>query len=147
MKKLPSLLLFSALVSLTPGCRSHSTAAPAPSAAPVVLSAGWQTGETAQCRTVLPGSLVEIRLNANPSTGYSWQLERSGNPDSAVLEKHFYWTPPSDSALCGAPGVDVWQFRAKKKGRAVLKFRYYRQWEKFDPAHDAERIFTIIAAE
>jgi len=147
MKKTLSLLLLPALVSLIPGCRSHSTDTTAPSAAPIVLPAGRQSGETAQCRTVLPGSLVEIRLNANPSTGYSWQLEHSGNPDSAVLEKHFYWTPPSDSALCGAPGVDVWQFRVKGKGRAVLKFRYYRQWEKFDPAHDAERIFTIIAAE
>lgn len=93
------------------------------------------------------GATVEIRLDANATTGYSWQFTPSGDPDVVVLEKHFYSVPESSRDLCGAPGTDVWRFRAAKKGRAVLTFRYFRQWQKFDPAHDAERAFTVVVTE
>lgn len=146
MKKNVPLLCCSALLLLLgSGC-----AAPVGQEdnAPVVIEADFSGGGPAsETRSVPRGSIVEIRLKANATTGYSWQFTQSGELDAAVLEKHVYSTPESNRELCGAPGVDVWRFRAAKKGRANLNFRYYRRWEKFSPGHDAERVFTIVVTD
>lgn len=147
MKQVLQLMILAAFAASFAGCRT----APAPDDGkrdiPLILSSGWSGEAAPQLCAVQKGSTVEIRLDANATTGYSWQCTPSGNADAVALENHAYFTPESRRDLCGAPGVDVWRFRAAKEGRAVLTFRYYRNWQKFQPGRDAERIFTIVVTD
>ena len=143
---LPFLLLAAVTASFT-GCRSASTPDDGKRDIPLILSSGWSGDAAPQLCAVQKDSTVEIRLDANATTGYSWQFTPSGKTDAVTLENHSYLTPGSDRNLCGAPGVDVWRFRAAQEGKAVLTFRYYRRWEKFTPGHDAERTFTIVVTD
>ena len=110
--------------------------------APVTIRSAWHgaLAETAAAE-LTPGGMLEIRLQANAATGYGWQPDFSGN--HGVLEPEEQEYRPSENGLCGAPGVAVWRLRAVKTGQAVLVFRYFRPWEKFDPAHDAMREVKI----
>lgn len=147
MKQALQLLLLAAFAASFAGCHSASTPDDGKRDIPLILSSGWSGEAAPQLCAVPKGSTVEIRLDANATTGYSWQCTPSGNPDAVVLENHAYLTTERGRDLCGAPGVDVWRFRAAKEGRAVLTFRYFRNWQKFKPGHDAERIFTIVVTD
>lgn len=70
------------------------------------------------------GELLAIVLPANPTTGYSWQVEA----DAAYLILLSQEFEPSDPGI-GAGGREAFQFRAMKAGSTNLRFRYRRPWE------------------
>ncbi|MCX5782750.1 MAG: protease inhibitor I42 family protein [Elusimicrobia bacterium] len=76
--------------------------------------------------TVKPGQTFQIKLQANPTTGYTWQMQNPIDKSFlTVLNKTF--TAKSKSA--GNPGNEVWQFKALKKGTIFITFAYRRSWE------------------
>jgi predicted secreted protein len=89
------------------------------------------------------GGEIMIVLSSNISTGYSWgvvdpmpaQLEMIGEPR--------YVPPGSTQPVPGAPGEQVFTFKATKSGTAELKLAYSRP---FEPGSAPERTFsaTII---
>lgn len=87
------------------------------------------------------GKEYKIELSSTPSTGYSWSV---GSPiDTTVLIlKNKIFIPGKDTTLPGKPGLDVFTFKALKKGqvtvRMILKKNYAR---KVDRAEDY--VFTI----
>ncbi|PIZ03400.1 MAG: hypothetical protein COY58_09570 [Gammaproteobacteria bacterium CG_4_10_14_0_8_um_filter_38_16] len=73
-----------------------------------------------------------ITLASNPSTGFSWKL-LSYDKNLVQFVKHQYIAP--HTKLLGAPGYEVWTFKAKKGqyrvnqvGHVVLE--YQRPWTK-----------------
>ena len=73
-----------------------------------------------------------IRLQSNPTTGYSWYLQ---SYDANVVQpvKHVY-EPPANKKLIGAPGSEVWTFRVKPSGfvvpmQTLIHLVYARAWE------------------
>jgi inhibitor of cysteine peptidase len=83
-----------------------------------------------------PGDLVDIRLEANPSTGYDWQVIEL---DESVLRKAGGRFEP-ESALLGAPGVTVSRFEAVRSGSARLRMVYARPWE---AEYETEGVFEV----
>lgn len=79
------------------------------------------------------GDELVVRLASNRTTGYSWGLEMTGNGRLEQQGEALYETLRSDRRLMGAGGVEVWKFRAVRKGGVVLKFNYCRPWEKDVP--------------
>jgi inhibitor of cysteine peptidase len=77
---------------------------------------------------VAKGSTLVIRLAANPSTGYSWQL--GGDPKPLSLDSTKFVSAKSDQRRAGSPEVQVMQFQAKDSGTASLVLEYRRPWEK-----------------
>lgn len=73
------------------------------------------------------GQRLEISLEANPTTGYEWEVEKL---DEQILrpvgEPEF--KPQSD--LMGAPGVQTLHFQAVSAGQTTLRLMYHRRWEK-----------------
>lgn len=57
-----------------------------------------------------PGHTFEIKVPANPTTGYLWFLK---SYDHTLIEaiKHRYDAPKTN--MVGSPGKDVWTFKAK----------------------------------
>ena len=86
---------------------------------------------------VSSGQVLSINLEANPSTGYSWQvsaissniLQQTGDPEFK-----------SDSTLVGAPGKQLIRFKVIAKGEGKLELVYHRPWEKDTPP---ERTFSV----
>lgn len=72
------------------------------------------------------GDKLYVKLCSNPSTGFEWKYEMSG--DQAVKEEdHDFQEPEGD--LMGAPGEETWTFEAVKKGTTVIKMEYGQSWE------------------
>ena len=72
------------------------------------------------------GKAFEIDLDANPSTGYSW------NPvfDSQFLALTSRNIEHGSGKLIGAPVKERFTFVPLKTGTVEIEFRYFRSWEK-----------------
>ena len=73
---------------------------------------------------VAAGEILAIVLPANPSTGYSWQVE-ADEAYLALLSQEF----EAAGAGVGAGGREACQFRALQPGSTGLRFHYRRPWE------------------
>lgn len=82
--------------------------------------------------TVNSGSTFTISMVSNPTTGYSWDLAEK--LDSKVLAESepgkFLAPPQSGEPMAGAPGRQVWSYKAVGPGKAILTYNYFRPWEK-----------------
>jgi inhibitor of cysteine peptidase len=76
------------------------------------------------------GQVLVITLEANPSTGYSWEeapsqatiLRRVGEPVFEASSK--------STGQLGAAGTETLRYEATGQGRMALKLVYHRPWEK-----------------
>jgi inhibitor of cysteine peptidase len=75
------------------------------------------------------GDTLEVVLNANPTTGYSWNVT-SPLGQWLVLSNHKH--KPS-SSMCGAPGLSSYYFVAISPGECDLSMAYAKSWEKDVP--------------
>ena len=73
------------------------------------------------------GGTLVVKLNSNPSTGYSWAVV--GDPAPLKLQKTFFHKNTASAKVVGAPGVQVFRFTANSAGMATLNLNYRRSWE------------------
>ncbi|MPM08179.1 hypothetical protein SDC9_54491 [bioreactor metagenome] len=91
---------------------------------------GFLFGKTAQLsetgtNALSVGDTAGVTLKGNPTTGYAWYY--SFSTDGVLTETKNSYTP--DSALTGAGGTYVWNFKAVQPGKTTITFKYYRSWE------------------
>lgn len=100
-----------------------------PLTTPAVTVVTEQTGGQVSLK---PGAVLEVRLQANHTTGYSWIVAPVANP---VLMRHgtAKYEEHNSAGKTGVGGVEVWRFKAIKAGRQGLQFEYRRPWEKNVP--------------
>ena len=72
------------------------------------------------------GETFHIVLEANPSTGYCWQVAGVDNSILQAGEVAFRRT----SELLGAPEEQIIPFTALRSGETTVDLRYVRPWEK-----------------
>lgn len=78
-----------------------------------------------------PGRALELKLHANPSTGYIWEV---ASVDPAVLKQgKVSEVQPSEHAVVGAPVTMVLEFQAVARGHTALVLVNHRPWEKSTP--------------
>jgi len=96
------------------------------SAAPqdVVRVAQENSGKTVTLRT---GGRMEVSLESNRTTGYSWQREGG---DTAVLASDSSRYQPSNTqpGVAGAGGTEILAFRGAQPGRTRLVLVYRQPW-------------------
>jgi predicted secreted protein len=73
---------------------------------------------------VKKGQELTISLTSNPSTGYSWSVDDMYNKN--IIFKIGNEFEASSSKKIGAPGKELWLFKAKNEGNTKLNFRYTR---------------------
>lgn len=88
------------------------------------------------------GGCFVVRLPANPTTGYGWQLALPLNERIVVLVTNDYIAPATQ--LVGAGGEEVWSFKAVGRGRAEIAFRYVRPWEKNRPPAKTNCLQVVV---
>lgn len=81
-----------------------------------------QSGTSADVRT---GGLVTIRLEENPTTGYSWNMSFTDGLE--VVKDEFISS--GEAGLVGAGGVHEWTIRANNTGQYEVSGIYKRPWE------------------
>ena len=123
------------LVALVAACGSDSTTDTSDSGNERVVLTEANNGEEV---LLDPGALFEVRLESNPSTGYSWEILGASTPYVIELWTRSYEEPDTD--LVGASGTDVFTFEAIS-GAEMLRLEYVRAFE--DPVIP-ERVVEFI---
>lgn len=92
---------------------------------------------------VEPGEAFSISLVSNPSTGFRWKMTLPANDKTVTLLGSEYVA--SQTTMVGAPGQEVFKFKALTAGETKAVFVYERPWEtKTTPPR---KIFTIFVQE
>jgi copper homeostasis protein (lipoprotein) len=75
------------------------------------------------------GGVLEVRLESNHTTGYSWVQTPAANPILTRLGAAAYEEKPAGGKT-GVGGMEIWKFKAVQAGKQSLRFEYRRPWEK-----------------
>jgi inhibitor of cysteine peptidase len=76
-------------------------------------------------RVALDGSIV-VRLESNPSTGYSWAVD---TVDETILTLEIDTYTAATGGAVGQGGMQELQFRAAGTGQSDVVLKYWRPWE------------------
>jgi inhibitor of cysteine peptidase len=91
---------------------------------------------------VEPGQKFSIDLEANHTTGYSWQLVKPLDEKQVKLLTVEY--KQSKPGLIGAGGHEVWSFNAVMEGRTEIQMKYVRPWETNVPPARSTNVLVIV---
>lgn len=83
----------------------------------------------------------QVLLNANPTTGFDWQIL---SYDSTIIEVKHKSFIKSDTQRMGAPGKQVFKFKAIAAGATDLRLIYVRPWERATSEADSFRVQIIV---
>lgn len=81
-------------------------------------------GKTFRVRS---GSVIVLNLAENPSTGYTWEIEKI-DPYAIKLQNSTFSSSPTDG-LVGVGGKRIFTFKTKARGVARLQLKEWRSWE------------------
>ena len=75
------------------------------------------------------GDRATLELEANPTTGYQWEL--ATEPDSSIVAvvSDTYTAATNDTGMVGAGGTQVIVIEGVAAGSTTLELRYVRPWE------------------
>lgn len=80
------------------------------------------------------GDTLQVSLGANHSTPYSWTAQTQiADPTIVQQTNHEYVAPSTPPGVVGAPGTEVWTFKALKTGTTTITTDYVS----IDPTHPA----------
>jgi predicted secreted protein len=74
-------------------------------------------------------STLSIKLQSQPSTGYSWVLNEYDSTKLNLIQE-FYNNMNKDDSLVGAIVLQVFEFKVVSDGTLKLEFNYKQVWEK-----------------
>jgi inhibitor of cysteine peptidase len=83
------------------------------------------------------GDTLEVRLKANPTTGYMWFLRKNPMP---LLKLTGQTQTEATEPGVGRPVFQVFEFLAKQPGNGILLLHYVRSW---DPPLPDEQQFQV----
>lgn len=89
--------------------------------------------------TLEPGEEFDIVLEANPSTGYRWEIDPEID-GTALVEVVGEPSFVSQSDLPGSGGKTTFTFRALEEGSGLLKLKF---WRSFEPEAEPLRYFEV----
>jgi predicted secreted protein len=93
--------------------------------------------------------LVEVVLEANASTGFTWRVVEPLDPRLAFVDQAYAGAAPMGPGglpIVGAPGQATLRFKAVAAGEVKLVLRYARPWEQpgAPGVEGMERTFTVV---
>lgn len=86
---------------------------------------------------------MEVKLDANPTTGYEWTASIDGTAVTANGDQYVAASDGSQPAT-GEGGVHTFNFKADGSGEATITFTYARSWE---PSEDDKTVVLHVATE
>jgi predicted secreted protein len=86
-------------------------------------------------------AVIEIKLDSNPTTGYSWKLSKNQANNIVNLIDEIYVPTKVESGIVGSGGNQIFKFKATKRGLGSLAFEYCRPWEQHSTVKN--KVFKI----
>ncbi|NLP12705.1 protease inhibitor I42 family protein [bacterium] len=83
----------------------------------------------------------QVLLNANPTTGFDWRILSYDSTVIEIKQKNFI---KSETHRMGAPGKQVFKFKAIAAGITDLRLIYVRPWERATSEADSFRVQIIV---
>ena len=120
-----AILVFTGITEATASPESSPASSPEPPTTPQSISV--DESNSGEQVAISASDKLEITLESNSSTGFSWQLIHISDTSVLQQESHRYEQAPSP--MPGAPGVEVWTFRALQAGTSALLMEYSQPWE------------------
>lgn len=78
------------------------------------------------------GSLIAFKLDANPSTGYTWIMKPTENIKGNIVKVGTSFVmPPAGDTRVGTPGTEITMYAVGTEGTYDVKMEYKRSWEAF----------------
>ncbi len=94
----------------------------------IIGTGGYSYAQTSGKEVTL-NKPFEIKLEANPTTGYKWEV--SYDKRFLRLDKESHKRDPSKPAThVGVGGITTFVFMPIRTGKTTMDFRYKRSWEK-----------------
>lgn len=93
--------------------------------------------------TVQKGETFRLELDANPSTGYLWDVRLKAGAASLVSQQYKRQQEPGEF-VCGAAGIEEFVFRAEQTGTVTLEAVYARPWESAPPAETRRFQISVV---
>src|SRR4030042_4406074 len=78
---------------------------------------------------VTAGNTFTVTLCSNATTGFQWSESAVISDPTVVQQTGHEFVSPEKTGLVGAPGNEVWTFKALKKGTSTITMEYRRPWE------------------
>jgi inhibitor of cysteine peptidase len=75
------------------------------------------------------GDSFTVTLCSNATTGFQWSESAQISDPTVVQQMDHKFVSPKADGLVGAPGKEVWTFKALKKGTSTISLEYGRPWE------------------
>jgi predicted secreted protein len=77
------------------------------------------------------GQALAVRLDANITTGYSWEITQATGPALQQQgEPQYQQDDAGQTPRVGAGGTQIFRFKAAAAGQTTLQLSYRRPWEK-----------------
>lgn len=92
----------------------------------VMAASAYGGSDNGKTITVSKGDTFTVRLDENPSTGYSWNLS-AGNGLQVVSDRYIPNT--TSPMIVGSGGVHEWTIKATGNGTYKVSGVYKRPWE------------------
>lgn len=102
---------------------------------------------------VAVGDTLTVTLCSNPSTGASWQELAQARDQTIVQQTDQEYVVPEapwlpglfpELFIVGAPGTEVWTFKALKKGTSTIYMLYGRPWEGAEKGEWSFRLTVVV---
>jgi inhibitor of cysteine peptidase len=89
-----------------------------------------------------------IKIESNPTTGYSWALQplKEKEKNLVKFKKQKVEEPGEETKQkpLGAPTYEIFTFEALAPGKAVIELHYRRPWEKDVPPIKKHQVIVTI---
>ena len=114
MKKILGILTFTLILGLLVGCGPKDST--------------LTDANNGQPATIKVGGRIVVELEANPTTGFTWE---ASNLDTTILKQlgETVYKPASSTPLPGSGGTQVLRFEAVAPGTTTLTLIYHRTFE------------------
>ena len=83
---------------------------------------------------------LDVVLEGNPSTGYTWEIEETENPKLTLMGEPQF---EAGAQIPGAGGEFTFRFEVAESGTGNLRLIYHRTWETEPPARTFEVTIEI----
>ncbi len=87
------------------------------------------------------GGKIELVLDANPSTGYLWEV---ATPDITVVKQDGEAQFKPDSKAIGTGGKMTFHFEAVAPGEEILRLIYHRPFEQDVPPLRTIEVYILV---
>lgn len=131
------------IAAFSMGCTENGATGPTEDVELVESGSVFTENENGNEISIEQNGLIVLKLEENPTTGYSWNLTI---PEGLTLVDDKFVTDQEDEDIVGAGGIHEWELQAGSEGTYEISAIYKRPWEDITGEEDTFSMTVIVLA-